>query len=134
MGKCSMKPMATEWVAKAEADFGTATRESRVEENANYDDVCFHAQQCAEKYLKARLSEADVVFPRTHDLTALLDLAIPIEPVWASHMEDLAYLTDFAVVLRYPGGSADRDMAEEAHRRCSAFRRTARESLGLDPT
>lgn len=50
-----MKPLTREWVEKTEGDFLTAARESRVRKSPNYDAVCFHAQQCAEKYLKARL-------------------------------------------------------------------------------
>jgi HEPN domain-containing protein len=53
-----MKPMTAEWVAKAEGDFAMVERESHARKNPNYDGVCFHAQQCAEKYLKARLCEA----------------------------------------------------------------------------
>lgn len=50
-----MNPLTTEWVEKAEGDYATAKRESRVRRNPNYDAVCFHAQQMAEKYLKAFL-------------------------------------------------------------------------------
>jgi HEPN domain-containing protein len=57
-----MKPLTAEWISKAENDFATALRESRVRKNVNYDAVCFHAQQCAEKYLKARLQEAGIAF------------------------------------------------------------------------
>ncbi len=48
-----MKPETVEWVAKADADLDTANREVVVTYSPNYDAVCFHAQQCAEKYLKA---------------------------------------------------------------------------------
>ena len=48
-----MKPITKEWVDKAEEDWSTALREVRVRKNPSYDSVCFHAQQCAEKYLKA---------------------------------------------------------------------------------
>jgi HEPN domain-containing protein len=68
-----MKPLTAEWVAKAEGDFATACREAAVADGPNWDAVCFHAEQCAEKYLKARLVEAGVSFPKTHDLTVLLD-------------------------------------------------------------
>jgi len=50
-----MNVMATEWVEKAEADYRTAEREARVRKAPSHDVVCFHAQQCAEKYLKAFL-------------------------------------------------------------------------------
>lgn len=68
-----MKPLSREWVEKAEGDFATASRELRARKSPNYDAVCFHAQQCIEKYLKARLQEADIAFGRTHNLVALLD-------------------------------------------------------------
>ena len=51
-----MKPETAEWIQKAEGDRGTARREFAVEDTPNYDAVCFHAQQCAEKYLKASSS------------------------------------------------------------------------------
>jgi HEPN domain-containing protein len=50
-----MLPITSEWISKAEADFGTLQREIQVVDYPNYDGVCFHAQQCAEKYLKGRL-------------------------------------------------------------------------------
>lgn len=77
-----MKPLTCEWVEKAEGDFATASRELRARKSPNYDAACFHAQQCTEKYLKARLQEADIVFARTHNLSALLDMLLPVEPLW----------------------------------------------------
>ena len=56
-------------------------RELRVRQNPNYDTIAFHAQQCAEKYLKARLCEANVEFPKSHILSALLDLVLTVEPL-----------------------------------------------------
>jgi HEPN domain-containing protein len=126
-----MKPMTAEWVAKAEADFATAQRESRVRKNPNYDAICFHYQQCAEKYLKARLREAEIPFSKIHDLVILLEQVIKVEPNWEIFREDLAYLSDFAVAFRYPGESADKKSAVEAKRLCSFFRKIARSSLRL---
>ena len=126
-----MKPLTAEWVAKAEADFATAQRESRVRKNPNYDGICFHYQQCAEKYLKARLCEAEVVFSKTHDLVALLEQALKVERNWEIFRKDLAYLSDFAVEFRYPGESADKESAAETKRLCTYFRRIARGSLRL---
>ena len=126
-----MKPLTAEWIAKAEADFATAQRESRVRKNPNYDGICFHFQQCAEKYLKARLSEAEISFGKVHDLVALLEKALKVEPNWEVFREDLAYLSDFSVVFRYPGESADKKSAIEAKRLCIFFRKIARSALGL---
>lgn len=121
-----MKPITAEWVAKAEADFATMQRESRVRKNPNYDAVCFHGQQCAEKYIKARLCEAGISFGKVHDLVALLEQVLTIQPGWEKFREDLAYLSDFAVSARYPGETADKNTAQDARKRCSRFRKAAR--------
>ncbi len=126
-----MRPLSLEWVGKAEGDFATALREIKSRRDPNYDAACFHAQQCAEKYLKARLTEAGKTPPRTHSLPALLDLALPVEPLWELHREALAILSAYAVEVRYPGESADREMAKEAIALVKGFRSAGRISLGL---
>ena len=126
-----MKPITLEWVAKAEGDFATVEREAWARKTPNYDGVCFHAQQCAEKYLKALLIEADLPFLRTHDLVNLLEQLLPLYPLWEVYRGDLAYLSEFAVSFRYPGESADREAALDARRRCRILRRAARSALGL---
>lgn len=47
--------VASEWVSKAENDLRAAVETLRVERNCPTDTICFHAQQCVEKYLKALL-------------------------------------------------------------------------------
>ncbi len=126
-----MKPITLEWINKAEGDFAMMERESRARKNRNYDGICFHAQQCAEKYLKARLHEAGLEFKKIHDLVALLEKTLDIEPMWEIFREHLAYLSDFAVSFRYPGESADQDMALESRKRCRVFRIAARDALGI---
>jgi HEPN domain-containing protein len=129
----SMKPLTREWVDKAEGDFVTARRELRARKAPNYDAACFHAQQCAEKYLKARLQEEGIAFSRTHDLATLLDLLLPVEPSWAVMRSDLDRLTSYAVEFRYPGTSADKAMARSAVAVCQDVRHRVRVSLGLAP-
>lgn len=126
-----MKTLALEWVEKAEGDYAIMEREGRVREQASYDGICFHAQQCAEKYLKARLIEANIEFGKTHDLSALLDSMLPAEPLWEKFRRDLAYLSDFAVAFRYPGDAASREQAKSAIKLCRTFRSAARRSLNL---
>jgi HEPN domain-containing protein len=128
-----MKPLTREWVEKAEGDFITARRELRARKAPNYDAACFHAQQCAEKYLKARLQEEGTAFPRTHDLATLLDLLLPVEPSWTVMRSDLDRLISFAVEFRYPGTSADKAMARSAVDVCRNVRHRVRASLGLAP-
>lgn len=126
-----MKTITREWVDKAEGDFAIAEREVEVTLNPNYDAVCFHCQQCAEKYLKARLQEANVYFGKTHDLSALLDILLGAEPALDSLRPDLQALTQFAVSYRYPGDSADESEAREALAKCMNVRDTIRRALGL---
>jgi HEPN domain-containing protein len=126
-----MKPLTSEWVAKAEGDFSTARRELRARRHPNYDAACFHAQQCAEKYLKARLQEASIRFGRTHDLSTLLDLVLPVEPSWTILRPHALHLNQFAAQFRYPGLFAAKGDAREAVSRCGEIRRVVRASLGL---
>jgi HEPN domain-containing protein len=128
-----MKPITQEWVTKAEGDWAALGRELRARKAPNYDDACFHAQQCAEKYLKARLQEASVAFPRTHNVLDLLSLVLPVEPTWTVLYASLDALNDYAVVFRYPGRSANREEAREALRECRAVRDLVRLTLGLPP-
>ncbi len=128
-----MMPLTPEWIEKAEGDFHSALRELRARKNPNYDAACFHAQQCIEKYLKGRLQEEEIHFAKTHDLPALLDLLLPVEPLWEAWREELGTLSDYAVNFRYPGESADKSMARKAVAICKKFRGEVRRSLGLEP-
>lgn len=126
-----MNPLTAEWVEKAESDFAVMERESRVRKHPAFDIVCFHAQQCVEKYLKARLCEAGLEAGRVHDLVALLERTLVCEPLWEAFRADLAYLSDFAVAYRYPGESSTREQARDAVGRCRRFRTAARQGLIL---
>ena len=98
-----MKLATSEWVDKAEADYAAALLLRKSRKKHSRDLVCFHLQQCVEKYLKARLVEGNVAFPKTHDLERLLDLALPSEPTWQLLRPALATITNYAVEVRYPG-------------------------------
>jgi HEPN domain-containing protein len=126
-----MKSITQEWVDKAEGDFVTAQRELQAKDRPNYDAVCFHSQQCVEKYLKACLQETDTAFDKTHDLSILLNLYIPSEPTWKSLHPVVSGLTMYAVQFRYPGESADQDAATEALKNCSQIRELVRCHLKL---
>ena len=126
-----MKPVTREWIEKAEGDFVSAGREYRARKLPNFDAACFFAQQCIEKYLKARLVEANVVFPKTHDLEALLDRVLSAQPLWEAFRADLGDLTSFATSFRYPGESASREMACMAVRNAGRIRTRIRQDMGL---
>lgn len=87
------------WLIKADHDLLTAKTMLGVE--GTTDVVCFHAQQCAEKCLKAYLVFVDRDFPKTHDLQNLLKLCADHDPSFASMEDDARILSDYAVEVRY---------------------------------
>ena len=77
---------------------------------------CFHAQQAAEKYLKALLTWHQIEFPKTHAIEQLLDLVKDAEPETASSLRDAVALTPYGVDIRHPGDQPEpnREEAREA--------------------
>ena len=73
-----MHAITTEWIAKAEGDWVTANRELRARRRPNYDAACFHAQQCAEKHLKARLQDAIIPFVGPTTLSVCLPCSFQV--------------------------------------------------------
>ena len=117
-----MNEVVREWLDKAEGDFLTAARELAVTKKPNYDAVCFHAQQCVEKLMKAVLISRERQPPRTHSLVHLGSLLQDAIPAWDWPLPDLRLLDRAAVGFRYPGESADREEAEMALRAATALR------------
>lgn len=117
-----MNDVVREWIEKADGDFRTAGREAAAAEGPNHDAVCFHAQQCVEKLMKAVLIDLGAAPPRTHDLNVLDGLIRGVAPSWNCPPEDLRFLTQAAVHFRYPGESADADDAREAMELCVRLR------------
>src|SRR6266853_1414307 len=76
-----MKRATREWVKKAEEDYLSALDLARRRKVPLHNSVCFHCEQCAEKYLEARMEEAGLHIPKTHDLEALLNVLLPAEPL-----------------------------------------------------
>jgi HEPN domain-containing protein len=107
-----MNELVREWVEKAEADFLTAGREMVALDRPNYDAVCFHAQQCVEKLMKAALISKGVNPPKTHDLVRLNELLQSAISDWSWPLPDLRLLDRAAVEFRYPGESANKEEAE----------------------
>jgi HEPN domain-containing protein len=126
-----MTPLTREWVKKAENDFKVAAQVLRRRKDIVPDAACFFCQQCIEKYLKARLVEAGLAFPRTHDLLQLLQICARVEPLWSAFSQIVDRISDYAVDFRYPGQSATLREARLALKDCRSFRKEARRSLGL---
>jgi HEPN domain-containing protein len=126
-----MKLTTLEWINKAEDDFHVAEMSYRARRHPSYDAAVFHCQQCAEKYLKARLEEAGIAFLRTHDLLVLHQRALTVEPSWIVLQPFLIFLSPYAVAYRYPGMSATRLDARGALKNCREVRRVIRGAFGL---
>lgn len=94
--------VAREWAAKADNDLKTAAHTLKLGDKCPTDTVCFHAQQCAEKYLKAFLVVLEIEFPRTHDIEILISL-IPRSIRLSLTVEEQRRLTEYATIMRYPG-------------------------------
>ena len=108
MAESSMGPpeeeirgLVADWIAKADLDFDTAVR--LVAEERFRDIVAFHAQQAAEKYLKALLTRHQTEFPKTHVIRRLLILLGPVEPLIAEELDDANWLSPYGAEIRYPG-------------------------------
>jgi HEPN domain-containing protein len=118
------------WAERAEEDFILA-RAALKRKQPLTSGACFHAQQCAEKYMKALLISKGADFPKAHDLLLLNNLCsatgifLEIEP------KHLNTLTDYAVRTRYPGDDPTVDDAKEAIELAKLIRKFARKFLGL---
>jgi len=90
------------WVEKAENDLKNAANTLKMGDECPTDTVCFHAQQCVEKYLKALLVLRARDFPKTHDVG---ELAALLPPKLRSHFsaEEQRMLSAYATLTRYPG-------------------------------
>ena len=123
-----MKPAVAEWVSKAEGDFATAGRELRARKFPNYDAVCFHSQQCAEKYLKAVNHKR---IPKIYFLLELKAMLTTFDPSYEMLQADLETLEDYSVRYRYPGESAVREEAQAAFAAVKVVSDFIRQRLGL---
>ena len=60
--------------------------------------ICYNCQQSGEKDLKGYLFHKDVDFPRTHDLTTLLDICVDVDPDFSRLIKQCRYLTRYGVM------------------------------------
>lgn len=93
--------LVRQWIEKAEHDLRNAEHTLTLKDDCPFDTICFHAQQCAEKYLKALLVFHEVDFPKTHDLVLLENLAIEVSP--RLKCTQLHTLNRYSIEARYPG-------------------------------
>jgi len=108
MGRCCMMRLARfspddprEWLNRARSSLIRASS-CRALAGVYFEDVCFDAQQAAEKAIKAVLLSRRVEFPWTHDLGALLDLARQAGVAIPMDVAECVTLTRYATAGRYP--------------------------------
>ncbi len=118
------------WVAKAESDYAMAQSALRRKKPLT-DAASFHAQQCAEKYLKAMLIAQGQAFPKTHDLILLNGLCGETGILVGVDPERLHTLSDGAVRSRYPGAAQTLDEARDALEIAKTVRKFARRFLNV---
>ncbi|HLF73345.1 MAG TPA: HEPN domain-containing protein [Anaerolineales bacterium] len=118
------------WIAHAEEDYNAAKALLNLKKPL-LAVVSFHAQQCAEKYLKALLILKDVDFPKTHDLPTWNTLCNKNGIFTGFDPQQLADLTKYAVQARYPGSQPTLEEAKETLEIARTVRRFARSFVGL---
>lgn len=104
------------WLQKAEGDLRAAEHLLGIRQD-DYFTAAFHAQQAAEKFLKAFLTRYQIAFTKTHDIQLLLNLAAQEDPLLKEELRSAVLLTPFGVEFRYPGEEvADLETAQKALR------------------
>ena len=107
------------WFAKADDDMELARR-ALGPDRPLPALACFHAQQCAEKYLKGYLVAHGVPFRFVHDLDYLIQLCTPLNPAFENLITAAEVLNAYIATSRYPAETdpePDIPAAQEAIRR-----------------
>ncbi len=91
-----------EWLVHADEDLRLAKHALKLKSSCPYKLIAYHAQQCAEKYLKAYLVFRNIDFPYTHNISHLLELC-PDLAEQAKDLQEAKVLTPYAITARYPG-------------------------------
>jgi HEPN domain-containing protein len=100
-----------EWVSKAENDLKNAAYTLQMGDECPTDTVCFHAQQCVEKYIKALLVLNGIDFSKTHDVSTIASF-LPASVDIKLTPEEQGRLTSYATATRYPGDYEPISLAE----------------------
>jgi HEPN domain-containing protein/predicted nucleotidyltransferase len=120
-----------EWLEKADNDLKTAVHTLKLGKDCPTDTVCFHAQQCIEKHLKALLIFRATPFSKTHDLDVLMAL-LPAKRRPRLARKDRRRITKYAAVIRYPLAGIDATLVQ-ARQEAAIARRVRREVRRLLP-
>ena len=89
-----------EWLNRARSDLTMAKTQGP---EIYYEDLCFHAQQAAEKAIKSILLFHGISFPYVHDIRELIRLLKRKAVNVPARVGKARELTNYAVETRYPG-------------------------------
>ncbi len=120
----------SEWVARAEEDYAVPLLVIR-RKKPWLHTACFHAQQAAEKYLKAILVSRKHKFPKVHDLIELSKQCSNAGIFLELDVDKLDALSHYAIRVRYPGMPLAIEDAKEAIATARLVRRFVRKLLGI---
>ncbi len=118
--------LVRQWLEKAQLDLDVAW--NLVSQGTRFlPAAAFHAQQAAEKYLKALLVHYQIEFPKTHDLGELLDLLAPVEGPLVSSLAEATALNPYSVDMRYPGEMPE--ISEDEAKQATELAQTVRDAV-----
>lgn len=89
------------WLSRARGNLTLAEKGGRLK-GVLFEDLCFNAQQAAEKALKAACLAQGLDFPKTHSLVHLMDILEMAGVKIPKNVRDADILTQYAVQSRYP--------------------------------
>ena len=94
------------WIRRADEDLAVADQ-LLLDGVPYFGSIGFHAQQAAEKFLKAFLVWHQIEFPKTHDLSKLLELIAQCDKPLSESLQGILVLTVYGVDTRYPDDLPD---------------------------
>jgi HEPN domain-containing protein len=100
--KKDVREIVAQWTKKADHDLKVAEHTLGIQRDCPTEIVCFHSQQCVEKYIKAFLVSINRPFPKIHNIEQLLAL-FPKQFSFNITAEEKARLAEYATMARYPG-------------------------------
>lgn len=118
-----------EWIAKAAGDWEALEILLTRESPGLRDAVVFHAQQCVEKVVKARLIQPGQMVDKSHDFPALSRQLEAVDEQWRWDGDELSELTAGAVLARYPGFETSAEEQAELVQKARMMREALRKLL-----
>lgn len=118
-----------QWLDYADEDIRLAHHALTLSFGVPYRLVAYHAQQCAEKSLKAYLVSHRIDFPYTHNISRLLELCSDTAH-WGESLLDAEELSTYAITTRYPG--EEEEVTRDEALRAIELAESVREAVGRE--